>query len=266
MRALPRFWLEKKLAPGKVALARLGTLRIWLARAAREWGVAVEYGDALPIIDHAQVPPDVVPEGLSWTHIAFHDAPSNFAFKPGTPDRAVVVRPPHPVTIPIGERATFFARVPVWITILTGEKQDLEMGTVPSQVLSDTWFGDYAEGLLCYSLPLTAQRDAEAHEVLPHHIVCPIEVMNKGNDPLVFEKLSLRVDYLTLFGGERHLWSSPLQIVHEDKGRSSRVEYSTKPPAMEKDLEKLVEAKKSPERGLSRLVFQPSMSSDFKSS
>ena len=199
MRSLQQFWSVRRIGEDRVTLVRLGPLRLWLARADKEWGLAHERGEADDVRDIAQVPVDVVPENLDWSNLLFSEAPREFCLRASVPDRPVVVKPSHPVSIPRGESGRFFVPVPVFlqVVVLSGRKE-VELGTISTQCLSDTWFGTVTEGDLCYSVPMPASMDFESMQPHAHHIVFPVEVENHSEEKLVVEKLCLRTAYTTL--------------------------------------------------------------------
>ena len=232
MRSLQQFWSVRRVADDRVTLARLGPLRLWLARAEREWGYAVEHGEAgTEVMDIAQVPEDVVSRQLDWTNAAFREAPREFCLRAAVPDRSVVVKPEHPVTLPEGESATLFAPVPAFIqmVVLSG-RREVVLGRIASRRLSDTWFGSPLEGELCYSLPRFATLDRDSLQVYPNEILCVLEIHNKSDEPLVLEKLCLRPGYVALYCGAQHLWASQVLIQHEDSFKGTQIRYPSGPP------------------------------------
>lgn len=264
MRDLRQFWSQRRIGEDRVTLARLGALRLWLARAEQEWGFAYEHAELSQILDIAQVPEDVVPSNLQWRHTLFGTAPREFILRPAVPDRSVVVKPAYPVLIPEGESGTFYILMPVFIRIIVSRgKEELELGIIPSRLLSDTWFGTPTEGEFCYSLPFSAERDITLLNMLPHHIVCQVEIENHSSENLSFEKLCFRPQYIGLFCGDQHLWSSQVRIQHEGYFKGAQVKYQATPPDLEKDLLPLAKPVKKEERGLSRLTFSSGFSRDI---
>ncbi|MEX0327046.1 MAG: DUF432 domain-containing protein [Puniceicoccaceae bacterium] len=264
MRSLQQFWSVRRIGEDRVTLVRLGPLRLWLARAEKEWGLAFERGEANGVRDIAQVPGDVVPEGLDWSNLLFHEAPREFCLRPTVPDRPVVVKPAHPVTIPRGESGQFFVQVPVFlqVMILSGRKE-VELGTISTQTLSDTWFGIVTEGDLCYTVPIPAGMDFEELEPHAHHIVFPVEVENHSDERLVVEKLCLRTAYATLYSGVEHLWGSTVKIRHEGGFKGTTIHYSSEVPDYEKSLNEVSKPLKREERGLHRLTFSSAFQNDL---
>lgn len=239
-----------------MTLARLGPLRLWLARADKEWGYAVEYGESSQVLDISQVPEDVVPQQLNWINTLFDSAPREYLLRPTVPDRPVVVKPKYPVIIPQGQSGRFYVLLPIFIkAILIDKEKEIDLGTVASRKLSDTWFGITTEGEFCYSLPYPAELDLQLVRPRPHHILCPIVIKNHSHEALKFEKLCFRPQYLGLYCGDTHVWSSLVQVVHEGSFKGVAVNYTTQAPEGEDNLLLLAAPLRREERGLSRLTF-----------
>jgi len=264
MRSLQQFWSMRRIGDARVTLIRLGPMRLWLARAEKEWGYALEHGEASEIMDIAQVPEDVVPGDLKWDNMLFQQAPREYCLRPVVPDRPIVVKPEHTVSLPQGESGTFFVKIPVFVQIVVvSGHHELILGTVPSRVLSDTWFGNVMEGDFCYSLPYPATMERESLKPLPHQIVCTLEIQNRSDDILVFEKLCLRPRYVGIYCGNTHLWSSVVKIQHEGLFKSTHVRYSASQPDFEEGLMLITQPQKREEKGFHRLTFGSSFGKDI---
>lgn len=264
MRDLRQFWSARRIGQDRVSLARLGPLRLWLARDDQEWSYACEYGELSEVQDIAQVPRDVISNNLEWTHTVFADAPREVRLQPTVPDRPVVVKPEHPVVIPGGESGLFYVLMPVFIKILVDDKgRELELGTVPSRQLSDTWFGHQTGGELCYSLPFAAGRELAAMNPLPHQVLCPIEIRNSSHEKLLFERLCFRPAYATLFSGSHHLWSSRTRIEHEGSFKGTSIRYEALRPETEPDATLVAESVRRVEKGFQRLTFHSGFRRDL---
>ncbi|NDV63171.1 hypothetical protein G0Q06_11965 [Puniceicoccales bacterium CK1056] len=264
MRDLRQFWSARRIGENRVSLARLGPLKLWVSRNDQEWAYACEYGDLSDVQDIAQVPFDVIPEGMEWTKTVFASAPREVRFQPTVPDRPLVVKPEHPVVIPVGELGLFFVLMPVFISIRVEDKgKEIELGIVPSRQLSDTWFGHPTVGEFCYSLPFAAERDFSVLNPYPHHVVCPIQIKNRSDESLVFEKLCFRPNYVSLYCGNRHLWSSKVGIKHDGNFKGTNIRYEGLQPEMEDDALKVASAVKQTDKGLHRLTFHSGFKNDF---
>lgn len=265
MRSLQQFWSPRRIGEDRVTLARLGPLRLWLARAEKEWGYAVEYGELSHVLDIAQVPEDVLPETLDWTTVLFRTAPREFQLRPTVPDRPVVIKPLHGVTLPAGESSRFYALMPVFLELVFTEgRTEHVLGTLPSRVLSDTWFGTAQEGEFAYSIPFPATRDFGELERYPHHIICTVEIENHAKDHLAFEKICLRPQYLGLYCGSENVWSSPVEVRNESRSRTTTVRYPKKAPEEAGDLTEVAGPKERAEKGLQRFTFGNAFSKDLQ--
>lgn len=264
MRSLQQFWSMRRIGEARVTLVRLGPLRLWLARAEKEWGFAFEQGEDGVVMDIAQVPEDVVPAKLDWDNTLFQSAPRDYCLRPTVPDRPVVIKPEHAIRIPPGESAQFFAMLPVFLQIVVAlREKELVLGTIPSLRPSDTWFGTPYEGDLAYSLPHPASLDPDSLKPGPYQIVTPFELQNRSDEFLLFEKLCLRPQYLTLYSGMLHLWSSGVRIQHEGLFSSTHVRYSGTQPEYEDSLMLVAQPDRREEKGLHRLTFGSSFSRDI---
>ncbi len=261
MRSLKQFWTTRRIGEDRVTLARLGPLRLWVARAQREWGFASDYGEEHQLMDLAQVPEDVVPDELEWKNLLFRDAPRDYRFDAAVPDHPLVIWPTHPVAIPPGESGELFVTLPVFVTIqLLKDKKERELGTVPSEQLSNSWFGDTTNGQMCYTGPVAAEFELKDLSPDAHHIVCPVVVDNRSDETVLLEKLCLRPDYIGLYCGDTHLWGTAVRIEHEDGYSNTNVRYSHEAPPYESGL---VEVAKANKRS-SKMLRHFSLSSSFR--
>jgi hypothetical protein len=264
MREIAQFYGPRTTAEGRVSLVRLGPLRLWVARARREWGLAVERGEALPLMDQAQVPPDVVPEALDWQFLVYDDSPAAWHIVPQLPNRPVVARCDHPVTVPPGQRVMFYALVPVTLEVRVGGTPGIALATVRSEILSDTWFGTPVDGILCYALKASTIREREDCGALPHHAVCPFEIHNRGREPLSFDRLCLRTQHLALYSGHHFLWGSVVKIEYNGESGASQIRYGDEAPAWAPDAVRLAGPSKQAEQGLLRMTFNAHYANDLR--
>jgi len=256
MRNLRQFWTHRRLHDDRVLLCRLGPLRLWLARGDSFWRFAHTFGESQELLDISAVPSDVVPDALEWTQAHFKQPPQELLLLPAIPDRPVVVQTPFPVVLPAGQSTRFLVRIPVSVEVRveTGKEQ-VRLGTLPSQSLSDTWFGTPTEGTFCYALSDPTSPDLENLRPGPHHIVVPVGLRNASSVPLEFGRFCLRLGHAGLYCGDRHLWSSPVEILQEDPYKPASLEYAKSPPGEEGDLLELVKPSARGETTLRRLTF-----------
>lgn len=231
-----QFWAPRALPQDKAAMWRLGPLRLWLARGPGEWRLGVERAEADARACNL-VPHEVVPELADCTHYALGDGFRDFECAPAVPDRPVVLRPRRPLLIPPGQRATYYARVPVFVRIMAvNGSTKVTLKTLPSKILKDTWFGDSMEGVYSYGLAMTAERSPEELEPQHHHLVVPVDISNHADSDLQFERLSLRLEHVDIYAGREHMWTSRICVSHRSGNANSEIDYTTGAPDVERGL------------------------------
>lgn len=256
MRSLQQFWSVRRIGEDRVTLARLGPLRLWLARADREWGYACDYGEEIDLMDFAQVPEDVVPEKLKWTSILFRDAPRDYLFEAIPPMRPVTVRTVGVLGLPAGESCSFYLIVPAFIRIrvLSNGSSQL-LGTIASQKIRQSWFGSLTDGIHAYANPVDLLLDSRQLTACPNQIVYPVEMKNNSNKMLRFDQLCLDLRNTGLYSGATHLWGSPVGVEFLGHSRECPVSCSDAVPDTERELIEVAAPRKSQSHELARLVI-----------
>ncbi|MDX1647951.1 MAG: hypothetical protein R3304_12465, partial [Longimicrobiales bacterium] len=134
--------------------------------------------------------------------------------RPVMPDRPVVVSPEQPFFLLPSGRARVFVRIPLFVRIQIedGEGGSSTLEEVPSQVLSDTWWGSFTEGELGYWVETRARREMDPSLYEPHLAICPFILSNGSDQVLPVERFALRVSYLTLFGRGTACWTDEVLV------------------------------------------------------
>lgn len=203
----------------------VGELRIYVRFVDSEVHVAHEY-----VAGEAGAPGRATVGHSAWSRWVLKGEASGVRLQPSFPDRAVVVKPDTPFHLPKGAQTKIFVRVPVWVKVLLdGEKETL-LTTVPTSVLSNTWFGSFGEGELCYWLSSGFRRQATADATKPGLVVCPLRLYNRSGDDFSVEKICLRLDNYSLFYDGSQLWSDEIRILYKGPENISQVKVVGKPP------------------------------------
>jgi hypothetical protein len=233
--ALARPWGRHTLTAAETLGLRLGSRDLWLRCQAGEVQIANEDRGAgsgdLATWGSGSAPAEP-PEDSAWSRWAPPAPASEITVRPVLPDRAVVMRPEAAFRLLPGSEARVFVRVPVWIRVelvLAGTSHGLL--TVPSVVMSDTWWGDLAAGELAYWLPTTARRAMQPGLFAPYLAVCPLHMRNETQGELLVDKVALRVAYLSLFQARDGIWADEARVLYLGHEEGSQIEMTGQPPS-----------------------------------
>ena len=230
-------WDEFQIGNGETVNCKIGSLSLWIEHRDEEYLISHTYIDEDANVLSATQVRDTgdVPQDLSWNRYIVQDPSIKFQLVPALPDRAVVVSPEFSIKLAPNSDVVFFMSLPVWVQIMAGSKKKVLFMEIPSQILSNTWFGDAMTGELCYALTTRALRNVEEHGVRPQLIVCPVRILNREHDAFDFQSLSVHVEHLKVYSGPRHLWSNEVNITYKGKEQPSEIRYIVRIPNYEKN-------------------------------
>lgn len=200
-RASRVWWGESELQSGSTGRWRIGPLELFVRRDASEWMIArLRAGGARDsTVEFESDCEDGIPDGAPVSRYAMRTTGSRLRLLPRLADRAVVVKPESPVSVPRGEAVTFYVGSPLWVEIADGE-HDTTLLDEPVLQPSDTWAGpNTREGLLCYGSRSHARRRLEDCTVQPHRAITRVDIENGGGDPLLIEQLQLPAPMLAVY-------------------------------------------------------------------
>lgn len=219
-------WGTHQVPEGETLTLTLGPLTIWARRQADEFWLNHVPGD--PDRPPTGAPGPVPPEDSPWTRWPVSEGITRLVLVPGFPDRPLVVEPELSFRMIRGARARIYVRVPLHVRVRLPGGELLQ--EVASLQLSDTWWGDFEEGEVCYWLPTTARRavSPEIHEA--HLAICPLQLSNESEDDLSVEKLALRVAHLSLFQDEGRLWADETRVRYRGEAEGSDIDMSGQAP------------------------------------
>lgn len=249
-------WDPRRLDAGGCYEAKLGLLRIWLKHTLQDWYVASELGGFRSrkelLGTHFR---SVKGDPASWRRWVFEAGTDTAVLSPRTPDRGVVVQPDVPLVIPPAQRALFFVTIPMWIAVTVGDEVKFPLCEIPTTRLSNTWFGDFASGELCYSLRSRAKRKVEHSEHAVHSAVCPVQVTNASAAPLEFQHLCIHTEFLGVYQVPGRLWTNRVGVLYQGTDQESQVTISEGAPDIEGEATLLSPPRKTAQRSLMRRSF-----------
>lgn len=225
------WWQPQTLLNEQSCKIQLGPLQIFLQRKTGEWRLATELSTQTEYQDFASQLLTQWPQSRAASRFVFENEPLQFCLKPVLADRPVVVKTHQPVYVPPGEAVTFYISSPVSIRIELPQA-NLTLQEVPTQRLSDSWFGPNTQiGELCYADKTQARHSKEELPKRVHKAVTPVRVKNNAGQMMSIEKLSLPVPYLSLYGlADGSLWTDQVLLDHYDDAELSRLHISKQMP------------------------------------
>lgn len=203
----------------------VGNLHIWYQKRGDEIWIDHRYeGD--PGTGGGGAPPD----DLEWSRWAVNSPELPLHIVPAFPDLPVVVSSEYPLCITPGTTIDIYTRIPVWASITMGRGGHL-LTDLPTMRLSKTWFGTPLEGELCYWSTTLARRSLEKVQQKVHVVNCPIQISNRAEEDLNFEKFCFRVERLKIFSLDGDLWSDKAQISFQGADLNSDIVVTGRLPA-----------------------------------
>lgn len=218
-------WSPIPVPPADAVARDFGPLRLWCR---------TYHGDLW--LGRQHIPentprPETPPDDLDWLRWPLEESLCELRFTPALPDRPVVIQMEAPFVLTPDARARIFIRCPVWVRVAAANAdREVELTEVPAAVLSNTWFGVFTEGDLCYWLSSSGRRRYTLDENRLYQAVCPLAINNKAREPLNVEKLCVRVPGHSLYRDGDQLWADESRIEYRGARRISQVRASGTPP------------------------------------
>ncbi len=233
-----------RLKPGETGRFKLGPLRFWLERRAREWRITTEEtGDILardlsfecPAQD-TEIPSPT--RGVELRRFVSEATGGGFSLEPRLADRSVVVRPEEPLFLVPGAKAEVFVSSGLWMVLRL--EDGTELFERPIVRPSDTWFGPSPlEGELCYASRTSARLDLAEIPQRHHRAVTRILVENRSTTPRRIVRVLLPAPELALYRVSRadagltsQLWTQSCELILDDSGVSP-LTFRSVPPFAE---------------------------------
>lgn len=223
------FWNPHTLAKGETLSLALGALDLRLRRGGRDWHLAYESDAHENERFSFRIQDDAFNPEREWTRWILDEKIEEFRLQAQLPDRPIIVRPERPMCLMPRQSILLFIGIPIWLSLVFGRRSEQAV-EVPSMILSNSWFGSFTEGELCYALKTTAK--LHCRELVPaaHRAVFPLEIKNASSEKLKFERLCIRPQYLNVFQGDSRLWTSKGRVSYRGEDKWSRIIYASNAP------------------------------------
>ena len=177
-----------------------------------------------------------LPDGAPWSRWALPEGQCHLHLSPVFPDRPLVVKPEHAFTLMRRASARIYVRIPVWvrveITDQPGGRRAL-LTEIPTVTLSETWWGDFRDGEMAYWLTTTGRRKLTPDLFGAHMVISAVQLDNLSEDDLQVEKLSLRVEHLSVYEKDGWLWAEEVRVEYhgDDEGTEIHMDDNAPPEA-----------------------------------
>lgn len=225
-------WERFKVEDEEYHFKQIGPLKLWIRNKNSEWLIAIEKD----LEDKDNVVSDILCEENSdivWNRFVTNSKGKSAHLTPVALDRAVVVKPESELKILSGSEALFYVLMPLNVKVSVGTKKEVLLTEISTQTLSNTWFGEPHNGMLCYSLKTSARRSIDDLKPKPHQVICPVYIKNSSPNDLIFTRLCIRTEYLSIYKGVSWLWTNKVHFNFRGSNHASKITYNSTIPDFE---------------------------------
>lgn len=238
-----RWWGTYQVEDGQSRFWRVGNVVICVDRVTNEWHIA-----SCPVGKISDLPENEEDFSIPFEDLAFKTftfrTQGEIELKPVLADLPLASKLERPLYIPGGEDILLYVSSPVWVRVQTG-KAKIILDEIPTFVLSDTWFGtNTREGEICYAGHTHCSPHLKEVPSGPDRIISPMLIKNHAKQPLLLEKISVPLPYLSVYSdAENFLWTEQLYVYREED-ESPDVEIAKGPPKALEEIHRLTPARK----------------------
>lgn len=226
------FWSELTIPHGRAVRIRLGPLAVTVARLEHEWRI---YREAAPGNDAGvSIEPEAAVEELApsadVTRYATSSSTERFRILPVLPDRSVVTRPEHPITILPHTEVTLYVGSPLWFRLLQGAGEPL--GELPATPPKEAWIGaSTRDGDVCYATRTYGRLRLDDAAFHPHRVMTAVAINNGSSLPFVCDHVSLPVRRLSVYASaEGRLWTESVALGRTSPDDLAKLDVSSGAP------------------------------------
>ncbi|MDA3956184.1 DUF432 domain-containing protein [Oceanispirochaeta sp.] len=146
--------------------------------------------------------------------------------EPGLPDLPMILKPVESLSILPGKKIDVYVEVPLVVRLLFGSQNNksllCESALCP---LSKSFLGNMDNGEIAYFLESSLFRGIREYKKRDSSVYCLLSIRNKSSQNLVFERMILRVPYLSLYYSDDTILASPVNITFKGMDQLSQVVY-----------------------------------------
>jgi len=224
----PDLWGSRPVpAEGETQRLDIGPLILWLR--AEDGELWITHTRAAGAVE----PEDSRLSDAEWRRWALPEEQRYLHLSPVFPDRPLVVKPEHAFTLLRRARARFYLRVPAWVRVEVMDRpggRRVFLTEIPTAQLSETWWGDVREGELAYWLTTTGRRQLAPELFDTHLVITAVQLDNLSEDDLQVERLSLRVEHLSIYEKDGWLWAEEVRVEYHGEDEGTEIYMDDVPP------------------------------------
>ncbi len=246
-------WGDLSLNIGQVLHFQYNQCRLWVKREHNEVWVASDYlGQEPPEAGHSELS-----DPSLWRRWALEKEPVRYNLQPRMPDKPIVVRPDSDFYLLPGAEARIYVKVPVWVRVklFTHDKDEINLVKIPTEILSNTWFGSNIEGELCYWVSSNAIREYSTENQDENLCICPVQIKNISSEKLLVTKFCLRVNFLNIYGKGAQLWSNETKVFYKGPDEISEIKVTPGAPKEAEKADIITPSEELPGRSISVRTF-----------
>lgn len=223
-------WSKKTIAPEYAYCWRLGKKEFMLRKKELQWDYLIR--DCAERVDEVVVAKPTEVELIEDWQTAIGEKNNILQVLPTLPDLPLVIRADRKFTVLPGKSVMLYVPIPICLQFYAGSKKKEQLiFESPSEDLSQTWFGEFHNGMLAYSWPLDLSQILVLPEQgLKHYVVCPLKLTNDANSILDVQRLLLSCEYLSIYGKDNALFTNEVKIRFKGENDVSDVQYASQAP------------------------------------
>lgn len=265
------WWGSVSLDPYTGGKWEIGPLTLWVYRASHDWRIVhrpstdpvtadpmAQRSDVTVPLSESDMADVLEPDDTALvTHRhSVHDTDETVALRPALPDRPVVARPEHSLSVLPKESVTLYLSTPLWARIELVESERM-LQEVPSHRMSDTWFGPSTQtGELCYATRTTGRLRLDQVPVRPHRALTPLQIRNQAPEALALERVQLPAPHLALYETARDgLWTDAVTMIRREGEAGADIRIAEGAPSDAGDAARVQEPRETSKQGLITSTF-----------